>query len=279
VKIITADERLREKSGVKMLLTGPPKVGKTSQLRTLDPKRVLFCDFEAGDLSVKDVPIDTLRPQTWNECRDLACFLAGPNPALPPTASYSQAHYEAVSPTFKDLPLDRYDIFFVDSLTDASRRCLRWCEQQPEAFSERTGKKDVRGAYGLLARELIGFATHLQHARGKHVILVAILERIVDEFNRPEWAIQLEGQKAGRELPGIVDELIVLNLIDFDDGEPPTRAFVCTQPNPWGYPAGDRSGKLNQLEPPNLGKLIEKLTAQRKPFVVPPPKQTLEAAK
>ena len=37
------------------------------------------------------------------------------------------------------------------------------------------------------------------------------------------------------------------------------RAFVCTRPNPWGYPAGDRSCKLDQIEPPHLGRLMDKI--------------------
>jgi hypothetical protein len=50
----------------------------------------------------------------------------------------------------------------------------------------------------------------------------------------------------------------------------PVRAFVCTNPNAWNYPAKDRSGRLEQFEPPHLGALIAKLTGpgQRKPFTV-----------
>jgi hypothetical protein len=269
MKIIDADTRMREKSGAKLLICGPAKVGKTSLLRTLDPARTLFMDLEAGDLPVKDVPVDTLRPQTWEQCRDLACFLTGPNPSLPPTASYSQAHYDAIRVGFSDLSLDKYDTFFCDSITVAARLCFSWSEQRPEALSERTGKKDVRGAYGLHAREMIAWLTQLQHARGKNVIFVAILEKVVDEFRRAEWSIQIEGQKTGRELPGIVDGIISMNFVSFDDGKPPSRAFICTTPNSWGYPAGDRSGRLEQIEQPDLGKLITKLTSgtPRKPFI------------
>jgi hypothetical protein len=263
MKIITADQRLAEKSGAKILLVGPPKVGKTSLLRTIDPDRTLFIDLEAGGQAVMDVPVATLRPQTWDECRNVACFLTGPNPSLPPTACYSEAHFTAIRDEFEAMRLDRFDTYFVDSITVAGRLCFRWSEQQPEAFSERSGKKDVRSAYGLHAREMIAWLTQLQHARGKNVIFVSVLEQILNEFQRPEWSIQIEGQKTARELPGIVDQIITMNFIDFGDGQPPTRAFVCTAPNPWRHPAGDRSGKLEMLEKPHLGELLAKLNTAK----------------
>ena len=119
----------------------------------------------------------------------------------------------------------------------------------------------------------------LQHAREKNVIFVGILERVVDEFNRAELGLQMEGAKATRELPGIIDEIITMHWVDFGDGKP-VRAFVCTQPNQWGYPAKDRSGRLEQIEEPHLGKLIQKLVGPgaRKPFAVASlftPEQTL----
>ena len=89
MKIISADERLSEKRGAKILITGPTGVGKTSLLRTLDPARTLFLDSEAGDLSVRDVPVDTIRVDDWRTAVDLACRIGGPNPSFPPTSAYS----------------------------------------------------------------------------------------------------------------------------------------------------------------------------------------------
>lgn len=267
MRIITADERLAETRGAKILIVGPTGVGKTSLLRTLDPARTLFIDVEAGDLSVQDVPVDTIRIDAWSAARDLACRIGGPNPSYPPTACYSQAHYEAVGGALPDLA--KYDTIFVDSITAVSRLSLRWSEQQPEAFSERTGKKDIRGAYGLHGREMIAWLQQLQHARGKSVVLVAILERVTDDFNVATWQPQLEGARTGRELPGIVDQIVTMTWVDFGDGIP-MRAFVCTSPNPWAYPAKDRAGRLDQIGKPHLGELIEKLTApgERKPFLI-----------
>jgi hypothetical protein len=92
---------------------------------------------------------------------------------------------------------------------------------------------------------------------------VAILERVVDELNVATWQLQSEGSKVSRELPGIVDQIVTMQWVDFGDGKPPTRAFVCTSPNPWGYPAKDRAGRLEQIEQPDLGKLFVKLTQNR----------------
>jgi hypothetical protein len=260
MQIISADERLRERRGAKALIVGPTGVGKTSLLRTLDPARTLFLDIEAGDLAVLDLRVPTIRCDDWPTARDLACRIGGANNSFPPTACYSQAHYEATGGALENL--DQYDTLFVDSITAISRLSFRWAERQSEAFSERTGRKDIRGAYGLHAREMILWLNQLQHARAKNVVLVGILERVVDEFNHAEWQLQLEGGKTNRELPGIVDQILTYQFLDFGDGKPPLRGFVCTSPNPWGFPAKDRSGRLDQIEQPDLGKLLNKLTSK-----------------
>jgi ABC-type sugar transport system ATPase subunit len=77
------------------LIVGPSGVGKTSLLRTLDTTTALFIDIEAGDLAVQDLAVDTLRPRTWPECRDIAVTLAGANPAVASNACYSDAHHTA----------------------------------------------------------------------------------------------------------------------------------------------------------------------------------------
>ena len=79
--------------------------------------------------------VDTMRVDDWQVARDLACRIGGPNPSFPPTACYSQAHYEAVGGALENL--DKYDTIFVDSITAVSRLSFRWAEQQPEALSER----------------------------------------------------------------------------------------------------------------------------------------------
>lgn len=257
--IISADQRLAEKRGSKLVIFGQAGVGKTSLLNTLPAERTLFVDLEAGDLAVQDWPGDAIRPKTWQEFRDFAVFLGGPNLALRDDQPFSTAHYRHVCDLFGEpAVLAKYDTYFIDSITVLARLCFQWCKGQPQAFSEKTGKPDSRGAYGLLGQELIAAMMHLQHTRDKNVVLVGILDEKTDDFNRKVFVPQIEGSKTGLELPGIVDEVITMTALKSDDGSL-YRAFVCHTLNPWGYPAKDRSGRLDLTEEPHLGRLLTKM--------------------
>ncbi|ATQ56756.1 ATP-binding protein [Paracoccus yeei] len=263
--VISADQRLAEQRGVKGTIFGKSGIGKTSLLWTLDPATTLFIDLEAGDLAIEGWSGDSVRPRTWAECRDFAVFIGGPNPALRDDQGYSDAHYAAVCERFGDpAALDRYHTVFIDSITVAGRLCFQWCKGQPEAFSDKTGKPDVRGAYGLHGREMIAWLTHLQHTRAKNVWFVGILDEKLDDFNRRIFQPQIDGSKTGLELPGIVDEVLTMAEIKDESGTP-YRAFVCQTINSWNFPAKDRSGRLDLIEEPHLGRLMAKIRGPVKP--------------
>ena len=274
LRIVSADERLSA-AGAKttMAIFGPSGVGKTSLLNSLPPAETLCIDLEAGMQSVQDWPGDSIPVRTFADALDIGCLVGGVNPSADPNGFFSEAHYQHLSQTYLDLVqmIAGKRIIFVDSITDLTRQAMAWAKTRPEAFSDKTGKPDTRGAYGLLAREVIGLLKHLQHAQAKTVIFVGILERVTDEFNRTTWQPQMEGGKAGRELPGIVDQVITMSLFAADgDGwrhEPErgeVRRLVCRAGNPFALPAKDRSGRLDVTEAPDLGALISKINSTRK---------------
>ena len=274
LRIVTADERLAEaNSKTTMVIVGPAGVGKTYLLTTVSPIATLCLDFEAGLKSVQDWSGESIPIRTFPDALDIACLIGGINPAASPEQPFSEAHYRHVSRLYPELVqmVATKRLIFVDSITDLTRQAMDWAKTRPEAFSEKTGKPDTRGAYGLLAREVIGLLKHLQHAPGKSVIFVGILERVTDELNRTTWQPQLEGGKVAREFPGIVDQVCTLSLFtpegsgwrhDPDRGE--VRRLVCRAGNPLALPAKDRSGRLDVTEPPDLGALLAKINTTTK---------------
>ena len=219
IRIISADDRLQEPAGIKGQIWGRYGVGKTSLLWTLDPKFTLAIDLEAGMLAVQGWLGDSVHIRTWDEARDLACWIGGPNPALRSDQPYSLAHFDHVSKELGDpKTLEKYQTVFVDSTTNAARYCLQWGKGQPEAFSDRTGKPDMRGAYGVLGREMTAWATQWQYAAGKNIWLVGGLEEKTDDFNRRFWCPLLDGTKAQNELPYIFDEVISMVEAQAEDG-------------------------------------------------------------
>jgi hypothetical protein len=275
LRIVTADERLSEAANkTTMALFGPSGVGKTTLVTTLPHATTLCVDLEAGMKSVQDWPGDSIPVRCFEDAIDLACLIGGVNPAADPNGFFSAAHHQHLVNAHPDLVrlIAGKTTIFLDSITDLTRQAMAWAKTRPEAFSEKTGRPDTRGAYGLMAREVIGLLKHLQHAPGKTVIMVGILERVTDEFGRVTWQPQMEGGKAGRELPGIVDQVITMALFSTDpDGalrhDPEhgsERRLVCTAANRFGLPAKDRSGRLAETEPPDLGALLRKINATRR---------------
>lgn len=277
--IVKADERAKIPRHMNIALLGPSGVGKTTQATTLPPKKTLFIDLEAGDLALGDWKGDTFDVRSfaakvgthpWELARALAVYIGGPDPA-DLNGNYSQAIYDGICGVLGDpSELDKYEFIFIDSITVASRWAFAWSQLQPDAFSEKTGKPDKRGAYGVLGQELVRWLTHLQHAK-KSIIVSGILNRAEDELKRVTYSPQIEGSKAGAELPGIFDLIVTMEYLRDNRGNPlldaeskKIRAFFPTDNNPQGFPAKDRSSTLEMTEPPDLAALITKVRAGKR---------------
>lgn len=260
LKIISHGERRAHVHPVKMGIFGPPGIGKTSLLKTLD-EPTLCIDLEAGLLAVQDWQGDVVCIRTWEEARNIACLLGGPNPALKHGMPYSVSDYEKVCKEYGEPEqFAPYKCIFIDSLTVASRFCFQWAQQQPEC--NKSGRIDTRAAYGLLGREMIAWITQIQYIKNRDIIMVGILEEKViedEDVTRTKWGLQCEGKKTSEELPGILDEILCMVALPGNNKNELKRTFVCDELNQHKYPAKDRSGKLSVYEEAHLGNVLKKI--------------------
>ena len=66
-------------------------------------------------------------------------------------------------------------------------------------------------------------------------------------------------------VPAVVPGSTLDHVVFFADDGTAYRAFVCHTLNAWGYPAKDRSGRLDPIEEPHLGRLMEKIAGPARP--------------
>lgn len=271
----TAQDRQQKFKKVNGIITGAPGVGKTYLARTLDASTTLFIDGEAGTLSLEKSKTESawqgttldikkmsqkLGVHPWLIARGIASILHGPD-MQDPNGFYGQAWYNYYLGTLAGNNPNIFDKFtniYADSLTVIGRWCFDWCKQQPEAYNDKK-KLDLRGVYGTMGIELVNWATILQH-QPRNFFLSCILEEDEDDFKRKYWRLQIPGQQAGKQIPGIFDLVMTLAWVDFGEQHGGKHRVLVTQEgNFLGYPAKDRSGLLEPFERPDLGAVIAKI--------------------
>jgi energy-coupling factor transporter ATP-binding protein EcfA2 len=257
IKIIKADERIAANTKINIALFGPSGVGKTTQARTLRSR--IHPVHRPGSRHAGDPGLERRchrHPQdrpghersSVGDCARLG--VPGLPAQYPADADgpYSRTAYDAYVKALDADPamLDKYKTVFVDSITVASRLAFAWAQKQPEAFSEKTGKPDTRGAYGTLGREMIRWLTNLQHCP-KDIVLVGILDSEQDDLKRWVHTPQVEGSKTGRELPGIFDQVVHADQHD-DRGRQAVPCLCLPAAEPMGIP------RQGSLRPPGNGR-------------------------
>ena len=207
-------------NGVKMVGYGPAGAGKTPLVNTAPRPVLLAC--EAGLLSMKDSQVPTWVGDTGPKIAEFFKWL---------TASGETVNFDTIA---------------VDSISEMSEIILN------EAL---TRYKNPMQAYGEMARTVSGYLNTLYTMPQKHTYLIAKLARVNDNgimTKRPLMA----GQDLPARLPHMFD---VVSYIDKDRpkgvNEP---VLTLRQTGPASITCRDRSGKLAELEPPDLAYLFNK---------------------
>lgn len=212
--------QLAQQFGVKCLTYGGPGMGKTPLIQTA-PRPVL-CVVEPGMLSMKNSNIPAWEAHKPEQIDEFFDWL------------------------FRSNDAKQFDTVGIDSISQLAEIFLT---------QELKRNKDGRKAYGEMSRRVMDIVNGLYYLPQKHVYLIG-KQAMVDVNGSQEKRPYFPGQDLNVKVPHLYDEILHLGRYNVPGQPQPVVAFRCNET--YGVMARDRSGKLNELEPPNLGDIFKK---------------------
>ena len=208
-------------NGIKVLVYGHAGAGKTTLGATMPAPIIISA--EGGLLSIKDAGLDYIEVNSMDTLMEA---------------------FEYVSASG-----DKYASVVLDSISEIAEVVL---------VHEKAVNKDGRAAYGEMAVQMTSIVRAFRDLGGKHVLMTAKVEKAQDESGRILYSPSMPGNKVGQSLPYFFDEVLALRVEKDGDGKA-QRALMCDSDGIWL--AKDRSGKLDAWEAPDMGAIIEKMSA------------------
>lgn len=218
--------------GIKAILYGASGVGKTTQIKTLVQEgfKPIIISAESGLLSLQGTNVDLI-----DISRDDKDQVIEPS-----------KRFERLGEAYKFLNEGKhsYDTVILDSLTEINQCLMDYLRvKHPDA-------KDTLKMYGenaVMMNKVIKSFRDLKH----NVVLIALESTEKDEIGKRYTTVDLVG-KVAANVPPLFDEVLYM-FINEEGG----RQILTTKTEK--TVAKDRSGKLDQLENANLGKLFKKI--------------------
>lgn len=220
---LTTTREAAQLNGLKVCVYGASGSGKTVLTSTTGEPTVII-SAEAGLLSLRDLDIPVIEVATIADVHDAYRFIAE--------------------------SADARDFRWVclDSVSEIAEVVLS---------AEKKLTKDPRAAYGALQEQMSDLLRAFRDLPGRNVYMSAKLDRQKDELTGAMlYQPSMPGQRLGQALPYLFDELLVLRVEKDAEGAP--SRWLQTGAD-LQYVAKDRSGTLDQYEPPDLSAIAAKI--------------------
>lgn len=212
--------QLAQRFGVKALAYGGPGTGKTPMINTA-PRPVL-CVVEPGMLSMRTSNVPAWEAYDVPRINEFFKWLFTSNEAR------------------------NYDTVGVDSISQMAEIILT---------EELKRNKDGRKAYGEMSRAVMEIVNVLYYLPQKHVYLIG-KQSTVDEGGIMRKKPYFPGQDLNVKIPHMYDEILHIGMSQVAGMPKPVVAIRTAET--FDIMARDRSGRLNELEPPDLSALFAK---------------------
>ena len=230
----TTVEQSTRQAGVKLVVYGKPKTGKTSLISTLPNPMIISA--ERGLLSLRNMPTMINTPVV--EVHGMTEF------------------NEVFEWCSKSADAKKFDSFALDSITEIAEVCL--IEEKAKTLAKaKGGKPNGFEPYAELNTQIMSTLRGFRDMPNKHVLFIAQEEFDKDETSgMSTFRPVMPGKTLTRQLPYTFDEILQLVRFTTPDGQAYNglRTVADAQNT-----AGDRSGKLDPWEPADISHIIRKI--------------------
>lgn len=212
--------QLAQRFGVKSVAYGGPGTGKTPCVNTA-PRPVL-CVVEPGMLSMRSSNVPAWDAYDANRIDEFFKWLFQSNE----------------SKQFDTVGIDSISQIAEIILTDELKRC-----------------KDGRKAYGNMSSRVMDIVNALYYLPQKHIYLIA-KQAVYDDGGVQRKRPYFPGQDLNIKVPHMYDEVLHFGLVNMPNQPKPVVGVRCQEA--FDVMARDRSGKLAEIEPPDLTHIFNK---------------------
>jgi len=219
MKIIKTNEI--ENHHIFALIVGSSGVGKTSLAKTLPHNETLILSAESGLLSIKDVSIDSVNIETFEQLSEAFKFLLAKE--------------------------NNYRHIYIDSLTEIGEILF-------SSLKPNYDKSKTFGLYEDYAEKMIKFLKALRDMTSYNIWITA-LDRMDKKDFTEVISIDLIQKSLSKKIPKLFDEVFYMTTVEHDGS---IKRILATDNTIVDF-AKDRSGLLNNYELPDLGAIYNKI--------------------
>jgi len=212
-----------------ILVTGTPKIGKTSLLRTLpltDDSKLVYIGADPGELALQSRKFKTLKPA---------------NGVI--TVQFLQDLYLYCLKWSKDM-----EWLVVDGLDDIAKAVL--------AERIENNRNDLK-AYGEMNKIMESWIKRMRDIPGVRKVFITHIMEDKDDKGRIVYKPSMPGQEINKGILGWFDLILCMRWVEFEGR--PVRAIQANMESDPNYICGDRSGVLTSLCEPDLGVIVSEI--------------------
>lgn len=224
------------------LVAGESGVGKTSLARTI-PLNTIIISMESGLSCLAGTDIDTIVIDPSHPFKRPDKHEVDPKN---PTYAITEVFLKLVTPEFKK----KYQVIFIDSLTEMSQLILADLKKDPVIAASKNGYE----LWGKYKERMMIIIKMFRDLSPYTVVFTCLTDKEKDGLDYFD-VLNIEGSSVRSSIKAMFDVCLKYEIIEHEDKKF-RKLITDTELNPI---AKDRTSKLSKYENPDLGAIMRKI--------------------